>query len=447
MQTEKFLSAVAIRQIPCYHIGKYVRFLNRKAGDFVGRIIFHIDVNSAFLSWTATERLKNGETLDLRTIPSAIGGSSESRRGIILAKSTPAKKYGVTTGEPIGMALQKCPQLMVVPPDFPLYSQCSQAMFEILSAYSDRIEQFSIDEGFLDYTGMERLFGPPLETAELIRTRIQKELGFTVNIGVSCNKLLAKMAGELEKPDKLITLFPEEMAEKFWPLPVEELFMVGKRTSPRLRKLGIRTIGELAHYPLPLLEKEFKSFGRMLHAYANGMDDTPVAQSTETTEAKSIGNSTATPLDVTDRETAHKILLALSETVAMRLRCSGLCAEEIAVTLKSADFKVYSHQKQLLNAIDCTNAVYEAAKEVFDSVWKQEPLRLLGIRAGKLCREDCVQLSMLEGDWSKQKKADAAMDALRLKYGKNAVRRSTFANQDGWEYEGGKLKINHKIIK
>ncbi len=413
----------------------------------MGRVIFHIDVNSAFLSWTAAERLRNGEPLDLRTIPSAIGGNSESRRGIILAKSTPAKKFGVTTGEPVGMALQKCPELVCVPPDFPLYSRCSQQMFNLLSEYSDRIEQFSIDEGFLDYTGMERLLGPPLETAEKIRQRIKNELGFTVNIGVSSNKLLAKMAGELEKPDKLITLFPEEMEEKLWPLPVEELFMVGRRTAPRLRKMGIHTIGELAKYPQPLLEKEFKSFGTMLHAYANGIDDSPVAAAVETTETKSIGNSTTTPFDVTDRETAHKILLALAETVSMRLRCSKLCAQEIAVVLKSSDFKSYSHQKQLLNAIDCTNAVYETAKAIFDEAWKKEPLRLLGIRAGKLCDEGCVQLSILDEDWSKQKKADAAMDAIRLKYGKETVRRSTFADGELKGYEGGKMKINNKIFK
>ena len=413
----------------------------------MGRVIFHIDVNSAFLSWTAAERLRNGEPLDLRTIPSAIGGNSESRRGIILAKSTPAKKFGVTTGEPVGMALQKCPELVCVPPDFPLYSRCSQQMFELLSEYSDRIEQFSIDEGFLDYTGMERLLGPPLETAEKIRQRIKNELGFTVNIGVSSNKLLAKMAGELEKPDKLITLFPEEMEEKLWPLPVEELFMVGRRTAPRLRKMGIHTIGELAKYPQPLLEKEFKSFGAMLHAYANGIDDSPVAAAVETTETKSIGNSTTTPFDVTDRETAYKILLALAETVSMRLRCSKLCAQEIAVVMKSSDFKSYSHQKQLLNAIDCTNAVYETAKVIFDEAWKKEPLRLLGIRAGKLCDEGCIQLSILDEDWSKQKKADAAMDTIRLKYGKETVRRSTFADGELKGYQGGKMKINNKIFK
>ena len=185
----------------------------------MSRIIFHIDVNSAFLSWTAADRLKNGEETDLREIPSIVGGDSESRHGIVLAKSTPAKKYGIVTGEPIGMALQKCPELICVPPDFPLYSQNSKKMFEILSDYSDRIEQFSIDEGFLDYTGMERLLGPPLETAEKIRKRIQEELGFTVNIGISDCKVLAKMASDFKKPNLVHTLFPSEMPEKFWPLP------------------------------------------------------------------------------------------------------------------------------------------------------------------------------------------------------------------------------------
>ena len=238
---------------------------------------------------------------------------------------------------------------------------------------------------------------------------------------------LNRMAGELEKPNKCITLFPEEIETKFWPLPIEDLFMVGRRTAPRLRKMGIRTVGELAAYPPLLLEKEFKSFGKLLHAYANGIDDSPVAPSVS--ESKSIGNSTTTPFDVTDREAAYKILLALSETVSMRLRQEKLCAEEIAVTLKTANFQVYSHQKQLPNAIDCTNAVYAAAAEIFDEVWKGEPLRLLGVRAGKLCKEDCIQLSLLEQDWSKQKKADAAMDAIRKKYGKNSICRSTFLGE------------------
>ncbi len=411
------------------------------------RTIFHIDVNSAFLSWEAVWRLKNGDTQDLRDIPSAIAGDTNSRRGIILAKSTPAKRFGIITGEPVGIALQKCPQLVCVPPNFPLYSQSSQMLFALLSHYSDRLEEYSIDECFLEYTGMEEIFGTPLEAAHEIKERIKKELGFTVNIGISSNKLLAKMAGELEKPDKIHTLYPLEIPKKLWPLPVGELFMVGRRTAPRLKKMGIRTIGDLANFSTSLLQSEFKSFGLLLHAYANGIENSPVASSDTVREVKSIGNSTTIPFDITDCETAYKILLALSETVSMRLRCSKLCAGEIAVAIKSSDFKVYSHQRKLMNSIDCTNALYQNAKEIFDEAWKGEPLRLLGIRAGQLCSDSCVQLSILDEDWSKQKKADEAMDEIRLKYGKEAVTRSTFAGSNLKAYDGGKLKINNQILK
>ena len=407
------------------------------------RTIFHIDVNSAFLSWSAVQLLKDGGMLDLRTVPSAVAGDSESRRGIILAKSTPAKKYGIVTGEPKGFALQKCPDLICVPPDFSLYTRNSEEMFRILQHYSDRIEPFSIDEGFLDYTGMEQLFGPPLEGAKKIKEHIKKELGFTVNIGISSNKLLAKMAGELEKPDKILTLYPEELEKKLWPLSVDEMFMVGRRTAPRLRKMGIRTIGDLAKYPVALLEKEFKSYGRMLNAYANGIDDTPVAHAEAVREAKSIGNSTTIPYDVEKREEAYKILLSLAEMVSMRLREGKVCAREIGVEIKTTDFQVYSHQKKLLNSIDCTNAVYEAAKMIFDEAWKKEPIRHLGIRVAQLCRDECIQLSFLEEDWSKQKQADEAMDILRRKYGRETVVRSTFVGGIDPAFGGGSLKINH----
>lgn len=392
------------------------------------RIIFHIDVNNAFLSWTALERLANGETLDIRTIPSAIVGDSDLRHGIILAKSTPAKKFGIATAEPTGMALQKCPDLFCVPPSHSLYSECSRKMFDILEQYSDRVEQFSIDEGFIDYTGMEQLLGPPLETAQEIKDRIFDELGFTVNIGVSSNKYLAKMAGELEKPNKLITLFPHEMAEKLWPLPIGEMFMVGRKTVPKMKKIGISTIGDLAKYPLPLLEREFKSQGRMMHAYANGIDDTPVALAEEHTDAKSVSNSTTLPYDVTDREDAFRVLLALSENVAARLRKHHYYTQEIAITIRTDEFISYSHQRRLLNAIDCTNAVYETAKEVFEEAWKGEPIRLLSVRAGQICSDDFIQLSITDEDWSKQKKADEAMDKLRKKYGSQTVKRTTLLN-------------------
>lgn len=404
------------------------------------KTIFHIDVNSAFLSWEAARRLQEGSNEDLRLIPSAVTGDVDNRRGIILAKSTPAKKYGIVTGEPTSHALRKCPELICVSPDFKLYTKQSARLFEFLESYSDRIEEYSIDECFLDYTGMEEVCGEAMETAFKIKDRIKNELGFTVNIGVSSNKLLAKMAGELEKPDKVITLFPEEISTKMWPLPVEELFMVGKRTSPKLKKLGIYTIGDLAHYDINILKREFKSFAYILNDYSNGRDNSLVSSHRGKGIAKSIGNSTTIPFDITDRETACNIILSLSETVARRLRKDNLSTCEIAVSIKTNEFKVYSHQKTLMNSTDCTNAIFQNAVNAFDEVWHHEPIRLLGVKAGQLCGGDCIQLSISEDNWDKQRKADEAMDKIRMRFGNNAVMRSTFLNVDKKMFDCGKSK-------
>lgn len=395
------------------------------------RTIFHIDVNNAFLSWEAVDRLKNGHTLDIRTIPSAIAGDENTRRGIILAKSTPAKQYHVVTGEPTVKALQKCPSLLCVPPNFSLYAENSQKLFQLLSQYSDRLEVYSIDECFLDYTGMEQLFGTPLEGAEKIQSHIAAELGFTVNIGISTNKLLAKMAGELEKPNKIISLYPDEIEKKLWPLPVGELFMVGDRSEAKLQKMGIRTIGDLANFNPRLLEKTFKSQGLLFHAYANGIADSTVAfHAKNIEEAKSIGNSTTLSKDISKKEDAYPVLLSLSEMVAMRLRKAKKVSCEITVTIKSADFTVYHHQQKFDSPTNATRAIYQRAKQIFDRMWKGEPIRLLGIRSGKLEAEEALQLCFLEKDWEKEKKADAAMDTLRRKYGKDIVLRSTLMDED-----------------
>ena len=219
------------------------------------RLIFHIDVNSAFLSWESVYRLeKNPQDTDLRTIACAVGGDSSTRHGIILAKSTLAKKQGVTTGEPISQALRKCPDLVIVPSRFDFYIQCSRKMMTLLEEYTPDHEKFSIDETFLDMTDTIHLFGPPLSTANIIRNRIRDQLGFTVNIGISSNKLLAKMASDFEKPDKCHTLFPQEIAEKMWPLPIRDLFCVGQSAQKKLENLGIRTIGQLARWDLNLLK-------------------------------------------------------------------------------------------------------------------------------------------------------------------------------------------------
>ena len=395
------------------------------------RVIFHIDVNNAFLSWEAVNRIKNGEKDDIRLVPSAVCGDPENRHGIILAKSMPAKKMGVKTGEPISSALSKCPELLCVPPNFAVYSQYSKALFKILSDYSDRIEAFSIDEGFLDYTGMENLFGDYMTAAKNIKKRIYDELGFTVNIGISSNKILAKMAGDLEKPDKIITLFPDEIETKMWPLPVQDLFMVGNKTVAKLNQLGIYTIGDLAKYDVKYLVPHFKSYSYILNSYANGKDDSPVGRNTDDNEPKSISSSVTTPKDVCDKETAQLVFLSLAEKISSRLRKSNLKALEVAVILKTSEFKSTTHQKQLSSPIDCTNAIFNAALELFESNWKQQPLRLIGIRVGNLCDENTLQLSLYnEKNWDKWHNLDSAIDAIRNKYGKDSIVRSSLLNKN-----------------
>ena len=235
------------------------------------RVIFHVDANSAFLSWSAAyKKLVLREETDLREIPSVVAGDQESRRSIILAKSTPAKKYGIQTGEPLFQALEKCPDLVVIPPDYSLYVQASRSFVQMLRQFSPVVEQYSIDEAWVDMTGTQRLWGSPRLAAEQMRRRIHEELGFTVNIGISSNKLLAKMAGDFEKPNKVHTLFPEEMATKFWPLPVRDLFLVGAATERKLKFMGIYTIGDLAKADVKILKKRLGKHGETIWHFANG---------------------------------------------------------------------------------------------------------------------------------------------------------------------------------
>ena len=276
-------------------------------------IIFHIDVNSAYLSWTAVEKLKNGSEIDLRKIPSIIGGNQASRHGVVLAKSIPAKKYGVRTGEPVANALRKCATLVIEPPDQKMYRQYSQRLMEFLKGYTPEIEQVSVDECYMDFTGIAYRFSGPVTAAEEIKERVRKTFGFTVNIGISSNKLLAKMASDFEKPDKVHTLFPDEVKEKMWPLPVSELYMAGRASVEVLEKLEIRTIGDLARMNPQLLELHMKSHGRMLWEFANGITHSKVEK--EQTQAKGIGNSTTLSQDVVSEEEAQKVLLMLAESV------------------------------------------------------------------------------------------------------------------------------------
>lgn len=389
------------------------------------RVIMHIDANSAYLSWEAVWRLQHGDSLDLRTVPSVVGGNPETRHGIVLTKSIPAKKYDIKTGETIWEAKAKCPELIIVPPNYSLYMQCSQAFGDVLREYSPLVEQYSIDEYFLDYTGCQGAFGDPVEAAHVIKNRIRDELGFTVNIGVSSNKLLAKMGSELQKPDKVHTLFPEEVAEKMWPLPVGELFMVGRATEKKLLNRNVKTIGDLANSDPKWIKLYLKSHGELVWNYANGYDLSVVRENRRPI-IKGIGNSSTIPFDIEDRETAHLALLSLVETVSARLRQAGYCARLVSVSIRTNEFIGASHQRKFYTPTDCTNDIHDVACQLFDELWSRQPLRHLGVRVSELCTNDFIQLSIFDQDVTKQRAADQAIDRIRERFGSAAIIRSSF---------------------
>ncbi len=401
------------------------------------RVIMHADVNSAFLSWQAVYDLQAGGQIDLRKIPSAVGGSQADRRGIILAKSTPAKKYGVQTGETIWEARQKCPDLVVVPPNYHVYMKCSNEMHKILSEYTPCVQKFSIDESFLDMTGMEKHFGDPVEAAHKIKNRIKSELGFTVNIGVSCNKLLAKMGGDLKKPDMVHTLWPEEVEKKMWPLPVEDLFMVGRQTKKKLNDLRIYTIGDLAKTDRKLLQYKLKSFANLIWCYANGIDESPV-RSGYYLQMKGIGNSTTIKFDVTEYNTAYKVLLALTESVAARLRAAHACCRVVCVEIRNSELVSYSHQRKIFNSTNITNEIYQYAVELFNESWKGERIRHLGVRVTDLCSDEYMQATVFDHkDRDKKIALDDAIDKIRDKYGSGSIIRGVFADYEISPMTGG----------
>lgn len=402
------------------------------------KLIFHVDVNSAYLSWEAVYRLEHlGAVQDLRTIPSAVGGDAAMRRGIILAKSIPAKKYRIQTGETIAEALVKCPDLVLVPPDFDLYEKASAALMNILRDFTPVVEQYSIDEAFLDMTGTQGFWKDPEEAACSLKDRVYRELGFTVNVGISRNKVLAKMASDFKKPDMVHTLFPEEIALKMWPLPVSDLFFVGRATTRKLGKLGIRTIGELAQTDLQILRDHLKKHGEVIWAFANGID-VSVVEPVQPPN-KGYGNSTTIPFDVVDGRTAKMVLLALAETVSARLRNDGVKAEVVAVGIKNFELHYESHQCILPEATDITLEIYLAAARIFDELWDGVPIRHLGIHTGRIQEQDYIrQLQLFDPiNFEKLEKLDAAVDSIRKRYGLDALKRAVFVQTPIDHMEGG----------
>ena len=389
------------------------------------RLIFHIDVNSAFLSWEAARRVSQGED-DIRKIPSAIGGDREKRTGVILAKSIPAKKYGIKTGEPVAMALRKCPDLFLTRPDFRLYEQSSKAFMDIVRSYAPVVEKYSIDECFADFSGTQNVYPDPIALAHTIKDRIRDELSFTVNVGIGDCKLLAKMASDFEKPDKVHTLFLSEIQVKMWPLPVRELFTVGASTAEKLEKARIRTIGDLANTDLSRVQKLIgMKLGQQIHDYANGIDPSPVLAAPE--EAKGYSISTTLEEDVVTAEQAHAVLLALSDSVTARMRADGVKAYCVAVSIRSIDFKTRSHQKKLADPTDISREVYQLSKQLFSELWDgHTPLRLLGVSLTDITHEDSAQLSLFSDEARERaRRLDKATDAINGKYGAATIVRGS----------------------
>ncbi|SFH53608.1 DNA polymerase-4 [Pseudobutyrivibrio sp. OR37] len=388
------------------------------------RLIFHVDVNSAFVSWSAVEMLKNGGP-DLREIPSVVGGDPSSRRSIVAAKSISAKKYGIVTGEPVSAALRKCPNLVIAGSNFDWYVKCSRAFKAICQEYTPSMQSFSIDEVFLDMSGMHLIYPDPIATAHEIKDRIFSELGFTVNVGIGSNKLCAKMASDFEKPNKVHTLFMEEIPKKMWPLPVSDLFSCGKSSTVRLKSLNINTIGELAHTPVEQLAMVLgERAANHFHEYANGIDDSPVIDEPE--DAKGYSAENTVEDDLEDLESINRLLLAQADVVAARMRADGARCRCVGVTYRNLDFVNKSHQVKLSEATDVTEVIYQTAKRLMRESWRGEPLRLIGLSISDIDRDGFEQLSLFTDENKEKRKAlDGALDSIRGKFGNASVQRAS----------------------
>lgn len=402
--------------------------------------IFHVDANSAFLSWSAAYRVNVlGEETDLRLVPSIVGGDQEKRHGIVLAKSVPAKAYGIKTGEAIVTAREKCPNLVVIPPDYGLYVNASRAFINKLKQYSDNVLQYSIDEAWAVFEGFEKLYGKGqmVNFAHQLKDEIREELGFTVNIGISTNFLLSKMAGDFSKPDKVHTLFPEEIEEKMWPLPVSELFFVGKATTSKLFSLGIRTIGELAQADEQMIKAHLKLPGQVLQGYARGVDLQPCMFTHESN--KGYGNSLTAPQDIVTEGYARHLLLSLCETVGARLRADHVKVGVVAVHITTFEFVRSSKQMQLVSPTDVTEEIYEVACRIFRQLWDHKtPIRQIGVGTSRVQADAGRQYNLFDMQkYDRLEVLNRTVDGIRDKYGEDSVIRAGFLQSNVSHMSGG----------
>lgn len=397
----------------------------------MSRIIFHIDVNNAFLSWTAVKLLKEGYKVDIRTIPSVIGGDESTRHGIVLAKSPVAKKYGVVTAETLYSARKKCPGLKTFPADMECYREMSSKLINYISNFSPDLEQFSIDECFLDLTGTSYLYDDVIALAYKMKDEIYSKFGFTVNIGIANNKLCAKMASDFEKPNKVHTLFDYEIETKMWPLPIDDLFMVGKKTAFKLKKMGFFTIGDVAKCNPERLVREFKSFGSIIHERANGIDDSIVDSTIS--ENKSISVSWTLERDTDDVLEIKKILLKQVDEVGRSLRRKNLFTGVVAITFKTADFVSFSRQTTLEIPINSNEDIYDVVIKLLHKVWNFEKIRNIGIRLSKFTDVRVEQESLFDNSSEKiikNEKIQHALDKIKDKYGTDIINPASLLEKD-----------------
>ncbi len=392
------------------------------------RIIMHIDVNNAFLSWTAVKLLHDGYKRDIRKIEAVIGGDESKRHGIVLAKSPIAKKRGVKTAETLMSARRKCNNLEVFSPDYKWYHFMSQKMFSLIRKYTPDIEILSVDECFLDYTKIQNIYGDPIKFAYHLKNQIYKTLKFTVNIGIANNKLCAKMASDFKKPNRVHTLFMDEVPQKMFPLDVGDLYGVGKKTTEKLKKLKIDTIADLAQANENDLVRCFKNQARVLIEKANGIDDSEVVS--EASERKGISNSATFSYNLTKLDDLLTKLQALTENVCLALRRDGKYAKVVGVMLRDKYFNNKCHQRKLVNATNNTEEIFSVAKELVMEMWDEEPIRLIGISLNNLTVNVNHQLSLFENYQAKENldNLDKIIDDLKLQYGSKIINKASLMN-------------------
>lgn len=386
------------------------------------RIIFHIDVNNAFLSWTAVQLLEEGYNIDIRTIPAIIAGDESKRHGIVLAKSPIAKKYGIVTAETIYQAKMKCPNLKIFSPNHEIYQRKSKQLMNYLKTFTPIMEQFSIDECFLDMTGTKYLYTNHLELAYKIKDEIKEKFGFTVNVGIGNNKLCAKMASDFEKPDKVHTLLKSEIKEKLWPLPVNDLFMCGKKTSIELNKMNIYTIKDLAEYDFQKLEKKFKSQAKYLKQAAWGIDESKVEERKD--KRQSISTTRTLPHDEENSEKLKEVLFMQTQDVCRQLREKNLYASTIAIIYKDKYFKSTTVQEQLENVTDNTKEILKKINSLFEKSYNNIPVRLIGVRLANLTEFKNTQVSLFDiesDDNSKEESIQKTIDKINKKFGSSLI--------------------------